>query len=129
MFAFVITTVTIGMESFAITTVMLALIGAFIIPILPVGYSFAVEVAYPVGEAQALGVMITLAQISSTGMGAVLSTMLATEPPMRYESLYAIIGIAVAGFLCSIPVRQKLNKTAGEAKSTINTDPTDSDDP
>jgi hypothetical protein len=40
---------------------MLALIGFCLIPILPVGYSFAVQLAHPVGEAQAIGIMNTFA--------------------------------------------------------------------
>ena len=89
---------------------MLGIIGFFIIPILPVGYSFCVEIAHPVGEAQALGVMITFAQLLSTGMGTLIAIMLddTEKDPLKMESLFIITGLAVGGFFFSLLIRGKL---------------------
>ena len=50
---------------FTISLILIFCVGFFILPILPVGYSFIVEVTHPVSEIMSTGVMMCLGQIAA----------------------------------------------------------------
>ena len=55
--------------------------GFFILPILPVGFSFIVEITHPVSEIMSTGLMMSLGQIA-----AIVLTVVATQMGKRSSS-------------------------------------------
>lgn len=60
----------------------IAFMGFFLIPIIPIGYSFSVELTYPVSEAMSNGVMVFFSQILGT-LITILATAIAGYHPER----------------------------------------------
>lgn len=61
-----LTMVTLPMGSVPIFSLNLMFVGISVIPVIPVSYSFAVELTYPVPEAMSNGMMIMASQIYGT---------------------------------------------------------------
>jgi hypothetical protein len=60
----------------------IALLGFFLIPIIPIGYGFSVELTYPVSEALSNGLMVFFSQIVGTCI-TTLGTIIANFHPNR----------------------------------------------
>ena len=66
-FADVALTVTLQLESFSVTLVLGCIAGFLNMPNLPVGLSLVTRVAFPVGEAMSIGLIITVSTLLSAG--------------------------------------------------------------
>ena len=81
-------------------------LGAFVLPIIPVGYSFAVKVSYPVSEVMSTGSMMLVGQLTG-----VLSTIVASNMSQTHGKHVPILlsGIIGASALISLLVRDENN--------------------
>ena len=59
----------------------IAVVGFFVLPIFPVGYSFSVELTYPVSEAMSNGGMMLFSQLLGVGI-TFLATVIADKQPL-----------------------------------------------
>ena len=77
------------------------LIGVGIIPIMSIGYSFSVELAYPLPEAIVNGTMISIALMWGTAQGFLDLPIADTDPryAMYIWSATSLIGAVIAYFI------------------------------
>lgn len=69
----------------ALITVNIALIGLFIVPIMPIGYYAAVELTRPVSEALSSGIIMLFGMVYGIGMIYVVSVTLENSKKEREE--------------------------------------------
>lgn len=60
------TTLIIPEGKIVLLSVNLVFLGVFVLPIIPLGYSFSVELTYPVSEPMSNGIMILISQLVGT---------------------------------------------------------------
>lgn len=76
--------------------VNIAFVGFFVLPIFPVGYSFSVELTYPVSEAMSNGGMMLFSQLLGVGI-TFLATVIADKEPLYCCWLFmAMMAVALA---------------------------------
>lgn len=79
----------------------IALLGAVLVPIVPLGFSFSVELTHPVSEAMSNGVIVLAAQLVGFFM-TYLGTWLADQQPLYCVALFGVlmlIGLVFAAFI------------------------------
>lgn len=67
-------------EKMWLLDVNVGIMGILIIPIIPIGYSFSIELTYPVSEAMSNGFIVFIAQIVGTILTIVATKLSATNP-------------------------------------------------
>ena len=92
--------------------------GFFILPILPIGYSFAVEITYPVSEVMSNGTMMLVAQLLGCLFTAITSAMSINHPKLVP---YFLIMIVVIPCILSLFVKEDLRRIKA-ANSNSNKD-------
>lgn len=100
----------------------MAFCGFFTLPVIPLGYSFSVELTYPVSEAMSNGIMVLVSQIvgtSVTYLGGYLSHM-NEDGPMYVIGLFAVQ--ITIGFLASLMIVEDLRRV-NLSKKTEEEDP------
>ena len=85
----------------------IAVMGFFILPIIPVGYSFSIELTFPVSEAMSNGIIMLFSQIVGTGVTYV-STGLITNSP--FSGLYLFMGLIALSCFCSLMIKEDLRR-------------------
>ena len=108
----------IGLEEPVITTILCALIGASMVPILPVGFEFAIEMSYPVGEAMSAGVLMSVGQVIG-----IIFTLMTTALLSAYEnpdgsqdkmggliSMFIMLATVLISFIFSFFLREDLRR-------------------
>ena len=101
-----------------IVSINIAALGFFILPIIPIGYSFAVEITFPVSEVMSNGTMSLVAQLFGT-----LLTAIASEIHSYNEMMVApflILIIVIPCILCFF-VQEDLRRAYAESEVTPNT--------
>ena len=100
-------TIPLGPEYFIYGCINIGLAGFFIVPIMPVAFSFAVELTFPVSEAMSNGTMGLFSQVLGV-LETILATKLADEDPdMCIEMFLVMIAI---GCVASIFIREDLRR-------------------
>lgn len=84
-----------------------SLCGFFIVPIIPVAYTFAVELTYPVSEPMSNGIMMLLSQILGTAV-TYYGTMLANIKPVYCINLF--IAQMVMALTASMFIQEDLRR-------------------
>ena len=87
----------------------IALLGASLVPIIPLGFSFSVELTHPVSEAMSNGVIVFTAQLLGFGM-TYLGTYLAGIEPLYCLGLFS--SLMFLGILSSFFIKEDLRRVA-----------------
>lgn len=82
-------------------------LGFFLLPILPVGYSFGSELTYPISETMSNGVLSLFAQLAGTGITSI-STKLIDKDPMY--ACYLMTALTFVAALSSRFVKEDLRR-------------------
>ena len=93
-------------------SINIAAMGFFILPILPIGYSFAVEITYPVSEVMSNGTMMLVAQLMGTLLTAITSEIHAYHA--KLVAPFLIVVVAVPCALCTF-IKQDLRRINAES--------------
>lgn len=110
--------VTFETGSVFFVSINIASMGFFILPILPIGYSFAVEITYPVSEVMSNGTMMLVAQLLGCLFTAITSAMSINHPKLVP---YFLIMIVVIPCILSLFVKEDLRRIKA-ANSNSNKD-------
>lgn len=94
-----------GNPYFEIATMLF--VGPSLLPISSICFSFAGELAYPVPEAQSIGMMIMFALLYGTGAGTLCSKLAEID---RHYPLYFWTSCCIIGFLMSIFIEEDLRR-------------------
>lgn len=100
-------TIKLGPDYFIYACINIGILGFFIVPIMPVAFSFAVELTYPVSEALSNGTMGLVSQVLG-----VLETLLVTklaevDPDLCIYMFLVMISI---GCIASIFIKEDLRR-------------------
>ena len=76
----------------------IAILGIFILPIIPVGFAFSVELTYPVSEAMSNGLMMFFSQLIGTGITFVATSVAGTQPQKQYCTIMFITMMGLSAF-------------------------------
>ena len=98
---------TLPTEKMIIFDPNIAIVGFFILPIIPVGYSFSIELTFPVSEAMSNGIIMLFSQIVGTGV-TYISTILIAESPT--SGLYLFISMIALSCFCSLMIKEDLRR-------------------
>ena len=96
--------------------VNIGFLGIFVLPMIPIGYSFSVELTYPVSEAMSNGFMIFLSQI----IGSVLVIVATKLTAYHYEKEYCtlvFIGMMTVGLICTFFIKEDLRRVKAESRN------------
>jgi len=92
----------------------IAFLGFFLLPIIPVGYSFAIEMTFPVSEAMSNGIMMLFSQIIGSGV-TVGATVLSGIDPLYCVDLFLVL-ISIS-CMTSLFIREDLRRVKFNTKS------------
>ena len=98
---------TLSSGSVPLFAINLALVGFTIIPIIPISYSFAVELTFPVPESLSNGMIILPSQIYGTVLG-LLASKLCDYSPMYAMAVFQVS--AIVGAFTSIFIVEELRR-------------------
>ena len=76
----------------------IAILGIFILPIIPVGFSFSVELTYPVSEPMSNGLMMFFSQIIGTGITVLATDLTSFHPNKQYCTKMFVIMMGISAF-------------------------------
>ena len=82
-------------------------LGFFLIPVLPVGYSFASEITYPASEVMSNGNMMLVAELIGSGLTTLLSNVSISHPKSLTPFL---VGVLFPPLLTSFYVKEDLRR-------------------
>ena len=82
----------------------ISLLGFFILPMIPIGYSFSVELTYPVSEAMSNGLMVFFSQIIGTVITFV-ATKVAGYKPERQYCTFLFLGMMVVAAVATLFIK------------------------
>ena len=82
-------------------------LGFFLLPILPVGYSFGSELTYPISETMSNGVLSLFAQLVGTGITSICTKLIDKEP---IYSIYLMTALTFVAALSSKFVKEDLRR-------------------
>mmetsp|Transcript_11360 Transcript_11360/g.19148 ORF Transcript_11360/g.19148 Transcript_11360/m.19148 type:complete len:448 (-) Transcript_11360:58-1401(-) len=94
----------------------IALLGFFILPIIPVGYSFAIELTYPASEAMSNGILMLLSQIVGSGVTYGATVMSEKEP---LDCVYLFLAMQLVSCLASLFIKEDLRRVKGAGYSEL----------
>lgn len=109
-------------NSLIIVTVLISMVGIFMVPIMPIGYYAAVELSKPVSEAMSSGIIMVFAQIIGTSLTYLISYLSDKNSTVNKNEgtgergirifLMVLIGISILAVLIMFTVRtpEKLDK-------------------
>lgn len=106
--------------SLPLCCVMVALMGFFILPVLPVGFSFVTEVTYPVSEVMSVGTMMLAGQIMAV-IVTTTATMVGGATYRPYVPVFFALLLtvpALSSLFCKEDLR-KLNASTTDLKKPI----------
>ena len=98
-----------------IVSINIAAMGFFILPILPIGYSFAVEITYPVSEVMSNGTMMLVAQLLGTLLTGITSEIHASHDQM--VAPFLILVVCMPCLLCLF-IKEDLRRVNAESEVT-----------
>ena len=98
-----------------IVSINIACMGFFILPILPIGYSFAVEITYPVSEVMSNGTMMLVAQLLGTLLTGITSEIHAYHD--RMVAPFLMIIVLFPCLLC-LNIKEDLRRVNAESEVT-----------
>jgi FLVCR family feline leukemia virus subgroup C receptor-related protein len=84
-------------------------LGFFLLPIIPVGYSFASEITFPISEAMSNGLMIMSSQLCAIILTPLVTWIIKKDP---ISCLYYYMGLTVFAIVLSIFVKENLKRLA-----------------
>lgn len=91
----------------------LAFVGFSVIPIIPISYSFAVELTFPTPEAMSNGMMILPSQIYGATLGVVAGIVCQSSDDPKMGPLYAttlFLASCTIGAICSLFIKEELRR-------------------
>ena len=80
--------ITLPLKKVFFANLNVALLGAFLVPVVPLGFSFSVELTHPVSEAMSNGIIALMAQLLGFGM-TILSTAMCQTNPLYCVYMFA----------------------------------------
>jgi FLVCR family feline leukemia virus subgroup C receptor-related protein len=86
----------------------MGIMGFFLIAVMPIGYSYAIELSFPVSEVMSNGLMQMISQICSTVCSLVGSKVAENGEPTNCVLIF--IGLFLTGFLLSFLVKEDLRR-------------------
>ncbi len=98
---------TLPSRNVALFSVNLVLVGLTVLPIIPIGFAFSVEVTFPISEALSNGMMILVSQVFGTCLG-IVASMLAKINPIYTIWLY--LGSCMIAAVSSLFVKEQLKR-------------------
>ena len=99
---------TLPMKSTAILSANLFMLGLFNLPVIPIGFSFCVELTYPLGEALSNGLMMLLAYICGTTLSLIGSII--CEGDNEINVVYMLSGVISLGCISSLFIKEDLRR-------------------
>ena len=87
----------------------LAILGAVLVPIVPLGFSFSVELTHPVSEAMSNGVIVLAAQLLGFFM-TYIGTVLADTEPIYCVAMFA--GQMIIANVAGLFIKEDLRRVA-----------------
>ena len=103
---------TLPTEKLSIFDVNIACMGFFILPIIPVGYSFSIELTFPVSEAMSNGIIMLFSQIVGTGVTYVSTKLIADSP---FSGLYLFAAMIAFSCFSSLMIKEDLRRIHSNA--------------
>ena len=97
----------LGRDYLIVVVINIGLFGFFLIPIIPVCYSFSVELTYPVSEAMSNGCMMLISQLFSV-LGTILATKLADSQPNM--CIYLFVTMMAVGCFGTFFIKEDLRR-------------------
>lgn len=97
----------------ALFAINLALIGFSVIPIIPISYSFAVELTFPTPEAMSNGMMILPSQIYGASLGVVAGIICDLPEDKKMGPMYAttlFLASCIIGAIASLFIKEELRR-------------------
>jgi sugar phosphate permease len=107
LFASLFVFLTLPSEQMIPFDINIAVMGFFILPIIPVGYSFSIELTFPVSEAMSNGIIMLFSQIVGTGVTYVSTNLIAQSP---FSGLYLFAGMIAFSCFCSLMIKEDLRR-------------------
>lgn len=95
------------MKNFMILNANIACLGFFILPIIPVGYSFSIELTYPVSEVMSNGIIMLFSQFIGT-IVTYVGTVVAQKDPLYVVMIFGSM-IASSGF-AALMIKEDLRR-------------------
>ena len=86
----------------------MGIMGFFLIAIMPVGYSYAIELTHPVSEVMSNGVIQVISQVTSTGFSLYGSWVSENDDPKKCVLLF--IGLFSFSFIISFLIKEDLRR-------------------
>lgn len=100
---------TLPTESTLMMTVNIAVLGLFLIPIIPIGYSFSIELTHPVSEAMSNGVMVFFSQIVGTVITIIATPISGYHPERQYCTILFIFMVGIS-CVASLFIKEDLRR-------------------
>ena len=94
-------------ESFAILAPNIAVLGFFILPIIPVGYGFCSELTFPVSEAMSNGIMGLFSQLMGTAVTSTATKIIEVSP---ISTVYLLGSLMLIACVSSLMVKEDLRR-------------------
>ena len=105
---------TLPMESFNILAPNIAVLGFFILPIIPVGYGFCSELTFPVSEAMSNGIMGLFSQVMGTAVTSTATKIIEVSP---ISCVYLLCALMIIACLTSLLVKEDLRRINSSRES------------
>lgn len=100
---------TLPTQSTVLLSINIAILGLFLIPIIPISYSFSVELTHPVSEAMSNGVMVFFSQLVGTIITIVATWISGYHPERQYCTILFIIMVGVS-CVASLFIKEDLRR-------------------
>lgn len=101
---------TLPSENMFIFDTNIAVMGFFILPIIPVGFSFSIELTFPVSEPMSNGIVMLCSQIVGTGVTYIATKLISNSPT---SGLYLFMSLITISCLCSLMIKEDLRRING----------------
>lgn len=92
-----------------VTAVNIGILGVFVLPMIPIGYSFSVELTYPVSEAMSNGFMVFISQIIGSVLVIVATKLASYKPEQEYCTL-VFIGMMSISLVAAMFIKEDLRR-------------------
>jgi len=97
----------------------IAFLGYFILPIIPVGYSFAIEVTFPVSEAMSNGIMMLCSQIVGSGVTFGATFLSGMDPIL---CIWLFLALILIGCISSLFIQEDLRRVKFNNSKEVESD-------
>jgi hypothetical protein len=97
-------------KNFGLFNCNIALFGFFILPIIPVGYSFSIELTYPVSEVMSNGIIMLFSQFMGTILTTVGTNLASSKPHGPLNIIYLFCAMILLSAFASLMVKEDLRR-------------------